>query len=148
MRITVRIHEHYVQTSVRVATGGVLKYVEYGSGNLEIPLNVFCAESEMDVLRLMQNSVEFFDTWGEAFPLEGLQCVFEISYIRNFDTGDITVVEARHILLSYGMTNVEKIFKNELIKKQALTNLFQALADRNVEAVDKACNAMRKMAKL
>lgn len=150
--INVKIHAHYVQSSVRFYHSP-LSYVELGTGDVTAPLKTVNTQSACDLRTLyctdLLKDLAWPDVWqhGNSPALPEFTGVFEIQLLINEDEDfELIVDRAVHIDASKGNRNVTAAFKFESLRLAMLKNLFSAVAYKDVEKLETVLKAIRTAA--
>lgn len=142
--ISLSLHENYVKVNARFYTRTALNYVEYS----------FFGSTVAELLRKEIGVSELKRTletvgWGEDPQpnhtyLPKFNGHFTITY-EVLDDNNITtfnVKESRMILPLHGGRSVSGAFRDEKFKDKIFMNLLNAVADRNVEKLNKVTGAL------
>lgn len=139
------LFEHRIQSWIRFYKSES-KYVEYSTDN-----ETFLAHC-MDLLKVGEYLESYAAGTWEDEPLErntdilaGLAGTFSIKVRYEQNTKEFTVQDARHIEPSKGGRNLTKAFENEFCV-QTLTNLFNKVGSRDVEALNTLFKLYRQIA--
>ena len=150
IRITVKLHENHVQTSVtrmHVTSGNYDCYARMG---YDLPLKIFNAETFTEIMELITNkdNVINAEAYAREPMLEGMGGCFEIQYVipNLTDVKTFAVEKAHYIQPHTGGKNVLAAFLNKQFRGLIMKNLFTSVSTAEVGKIEVILNALKTAA--
>lgn len=140
--VTIEVHAQYVQTRVRFYGSTGLQYVEYARFGADVPRAVLDAPDNARLHSLIRDWIdEPYDVRAPYFP--EFMGHLELRYtLPDPESNDFFMNEARYISPKRGGRNIVGAFQNVTYKRAILTNIANAISEKNASKLDGIIKAL------
>lgn len=137
IKVTIKVHEHYVQTIVRLYSSNLLSYSEVSAVGASVPRDLFTGG---DFHMEMISEDTSFDPFEHY--LMGFVGYFEMVLCAKASGDGFDVESARYITKERGARDVTEAYQHPELGERMRQNLFDVLADKNVEKLNEMLGAL------
>lgn len=134
IKVTIKVHEHYVQTIVRMHGIYGTSYVEYAACGVDLPRRVLGEPTNDAIVDT------FLMTDNGTNSLPGFLGYFEMEIAIGEE--QTTVEKARYITKERGARDVTEAYQHPELGDRMRQSLFEVLADKNVEKLNETLGAV------
>ncbi len=142
IKVTIKVHEHYAQTVVRLYGRNGTTHVEFATCGADLPKWLFAAPTNHDF------SERVWDMWERDNPAEslaGFTGYFEMQLEGVSETPSpmgYDVTNARYVTEAKGGRDVTKAYQHPLLGERMRQNLFDVLAAKDVAKLNEILGAV------
>lgn len=139
IKVTIKIHEAYVQTIVRYSEPHGMTYGEYSTLSASLPRALFSNDPSMMTYTASEAITDPAFKHNEPY-LPGFVGYFEMEIA--IDEGQTTVEKARYITKERGARDVTQAYQHPELGERMRQNLFDVLAAKDVAKLNEMLGAL------